>query len=108
MHVDAAGNVNARLTVERSETLDMFQRDQRSLERALAQAGLDSARPVSNSPSSRTRSNLSGQGSRASSRSFGNSNFALSRLAAAEDEPAVPAITLYRGLASAGGVNLFV
>ena len=31
MHVDASGNVNARLTVERSETLDMFQRDRGAL-----------------------------------------------------------------------------
>ena len=41
MHVDASGTVNARLTVERAETLDLFQRDQRSLERALTQAGVD-------------------------------------------------------------------
>ena len=44
MEVDNSGNVVARLAVERSETLDLLQRDQRSLERALADAGLDSAK----------------------------------------------------------------
>lgn len=34
-------NVTARLTVERAETLDFLQRDQRALERALQQAGLN-------------------------------------------------------------------
>lgn len=34
-------NVTARLTVERAETLDLLQRDQRALERALQQAGLN-------------------------------------------------------------------
>src|SRR5690606_15501864 len=42
MEVDPSGNVVARLAVERSETLDLLQRDQRALERALADAGLDS------------------------------------------------------------------
>ncbi|WMT86241.1 flagellar hook-length control protein FliK [Pelagibacterium sp. 26DY04] len=44
MEVDTSGNVVARLAVERSETLDLLQRDQRALERALADAGLDSAK----------------------------------------------------------------
>lgn len=44
LQVDAGGGVSARLSVDRAETLDLFQRDQRILERALAQAGLDPAR----------------------------------------------------------------
>ncbi len=44
MQMDDAGNLNARLTVERPETLEFLQRDVRALERALAQAGLDSSR----------------------------------------------------------------
>lgn len=44
MEVDGSGNVVARLAVERSETLDLLQRDHRALERALADAGLDSAK----------------------------------------------------------------
>lgn len=44
MEMDQSGNVVARLAVERSETLDLMQRDQRALERALADAGLDAAK----------------------------------------------------------------
>ena len=44
MHVDNSGTVNARLTVDRAETLDLFQRDRQALERALSQAGLDSGK----------------------------------------------------------------
>ncbi|MCD7060728.1 flagellar hook-length control protein FliK [Pelagibacterium xiamenense] len=44
MEMDQSGNVIARLAVEKSETLDLMQRDQRALERALADAGLDSAK----------------------------------------------------------------
>lgn len=40
MRVGADGGVQAHLIVERPETLDMFLRDQRSLERALEAAGL--------------------------------------------------------------------
>ncbi|RDE08237.1 flagellar hook-length control protein FliK [Pelagibacterium lacus] len=44
MEMDQSGNVIARLAVERSETLDLLQRDQRALMRALADAGMDTAR----------------------------------------------------------------
>tara|TARA_R110002051_G_scaffold95293_6_gene165260 strand:- start:6528 stop:7937 length:1410 start_codon:yes stop_codon:yes gene_type:complete len=44
MEMDNSGNVVARLAVERSETLDLLQRDQRALERALADAGLDASK----------------------------------------------------------------
>ncbi len=44
MKMDEAGNLNARLAVERPETLEFLQRDARALERALAQAGLDDSR----------------------------------------------------------------
>jgi hypothetical protein len=40
MRVGADGGVHAHLIVERPETLDMFLRDQRGLERALEAAGL--------------------------------------------------------------------
>jgi len=40
MRVSADGSVQAHLIVERPETLDMFMRDQRGLERALEAAGL--------------------------------------------------------------------
>lgn len=41
MRVGADGTVQAHLAVERPETLDMFLRDQRALERALENAGLN-------------------------------------------------------------------
>ena len=41
VEVKANGEVKAHLVVERSDTLDMMLRDQKSLERSLAQAGLD-------------------------------------------------------------------
>lgn len=41
MEVNADGRVQAHLTVEKPETLEMLQRDARSLEKALADAGLD-------------------------------------------------------------------
>ncbi|VAW20437.1 hypothetical protein MNBD_ALPHA11-2408, partial [hydrothermal vent metagenome] len=44
MQMDDGGNLNARLTVERPDTLEFLQRDARALERALAQAGLDNSR----------------------------------------------------------------
>lgn len=44
MELDNSGNVVARLAVERSETLDLLQRDQRALERALTDAGLDAGK----------------------------------------------------------------
>jgi flagellar hook-length control protein FliK len=106
MQVDPSGTVNARLTVERVETLDMFQRDQRSLERALAQAGLDTARtnlefslrqnPFGNMPGGDHRQH---QHSGSSGPQFS--------LAATEEASPAPAVTLYRGIASAGGVNIF-
>ncbi len=103
MHVDNQGAVTARLTVDRAETLDMFQRDQRQLERALAQAGLDSARTTLEFS---LRQNPSGGSfnDQRQQQSAGGSRFSPT----GNDEPAtsVPAITLYRGTASAGGVNI--
>ena len=40
LHVSTDGRVNAHLTVERNEALDLLQRDARHLERALGDAGL--------------------------------------------------------------------
>ncbi len=44
LDLDKSNNLNARLSVERIETLDLLQRDARALERALAQAGIDSSK----------------------------------------------------------------
>src|SRR5690606_16237650 len=103
LHVDASGGATARLTVDRAETLDLFLRDQRTLERALAQAGFDAAR-TSLEFSLRQDGSAGFAGDQ---REAPNSapHFSLG----GEGEPAPsPAVTLYRGTASAGGVNLFV
>ncbi len=44
LSVDDSGTVNAKMLVERPETLQLLQQDARALERALSQAGLDTAR----------------------------------------------------------------
>jgi flagellar hook-length control protein FliK len=107
LDLDSAGNVNAKMTVERSETLDLMQRDRQVLERALAQAGLDSNKTnlefsLRQNPFAREGFDLGGNGN-------GHSNHPV--LAAAAEADAAPADTgtdTYRGLATAGGVNLFV
>ncbi|MBN8800656.1 MAG: hypothetical protein BGO82_14235 [Devosia sp. 67-54] len=111
MHVDASGNINARLTVERSETLDMFQRDRGSLEKALSQAGLDGAK--TNLEFSLRQNPFAGM--MGGDRRPDDGNSSGSRFALAPDSvddaiasSAIPSVTLYRGVASAGGVNLFV
>jgi len=100
------GTVSARLTVDRAETLDLFQRDRQSLERALSQAGLDTSK--TNLEFSLRQQNhnpfagLMGD-QRQNQSGYGNAP----RFAVANDEAAMPAVTLYRGTASAGGVNIF-
>jgi flagellar hook-length control protein FliK len=109
MHVDASGAVNARLTVDRAETLDLFQRDRQSLERALTQAGIDasktnlefSLRQNNHNPSA----GMMGGDQRQQQGGYGAApRFSL---AGTDDAAAMPAVTLYRGTASAGGVNIF-
>jgi flagellar hook-length control protein FliK len=110
MHVDSSGNVNARLTVERSETLDMFQRDRGSLERALTQAGLDGAK--TNLEFSLKQNPFAGMAGYDQRPNNGNPSAPRFSLDSADAEDAgigaVPSVTLYRGMASSGGVNLFV
>ncbi len=109
MHVDPGGTVNARLTVDRPETLDLFQRDQRSLERALAQAGLDSSKTNLEFSLRQNHQNpfagmMGGDQHRQSDPGM-TPRFSLGDT---EERTPMPAVTLYRGLASAGGVNIFV
>jgi flagellar hook-length control protein FliK len=107
LKIDADGKVNARMTVERVETLDLMQRDQRHLERALAQAGLDSSKTtlefsLRQNPSGREGQNPQQQQQNQS----GGSPFARSNTGT-EDIPDIVS-TQYRGSASLSGVNLFV
>lgn len=102
LDIDASGRVTARLTVEKPETLDMMQRDQKGLERALQQAGLDGAK--TNLEFSLKQNPFSGgnqQGRDAREQFFGNGP------ASAEPEATPPpTISLYRGSLSASGVNI--
>lgn len=107
MQVDGDGNVHTRMTVERAETLDLMQRDQRSLEKALAQAGLDSSKTslefsLRQNPFARDGQNPQQQGN--------GSPFSRGDTAGSEAAPEIESTTTtqYRGTASAGGVNLFV
>ena len=103
LDIDSTGQVNARLTVERAETLDLMQRDQRALEKALQQAGLDGAK--TNLEFSLKQSPFSGgnqQGQDGSGRQPGSGAGAI---AEAEDTPP-PTVNLYRGSLTASGVNI--
>ena len=106
MKVDTEGNVQTRMTVERAETLDLMQRDQRALEKALAQAGLDGSKStlefsLRQNPSGRDGQNPHQQ-NQGNGTPFGRSSTGTT------DEVADIVSTQYRGSASASGVNLFV
>jgi flagellar hook-length control protein FliK len=106
LDVDKSGAVNARMTVERPETLDLMQRDQRALQLALQQAGLDASK--TNLEFSLRQNPFAQQGGMTEGRG-GQPAFTDGDGAAADEGAATElATTTYRGAASAGGVNLFV
>jgi flagellar hook-length control protein FliK len=102
LDIDRSGQVNARLTVEKAETLDLMQRDQKGLERALQQAGLDGAK--TNLEFSLKQNPFSGQqgqdGGNGRNPSFGD------EAAGDADDTPPPTVNLYRGSLSASGVNI--
>lgn len=107
LDLDKHGTINARMVVERPETLDLMQRDQRALQQALNQAGLDTGKTnlefsLRQSPFSHEQ--FAGQGQQGGS--FGSAANATT----AEEATESPVVTgtYYRGTAAAGGVNLFV
>lgn len=108
MHVDGTGAVHARLAVERPETLDLFQRDRQSLERALAQAGLDTNKTNLEFSLRQNHQNpFSGMlGGDQRHQHSGTGNGPRFSLNESDEIGAMPAVTLYRGIASAGGVNI--
>lgn len=110
MHVDATGNLNARLTVERSETLDMFQRDRGSLEKALTQAGVDGGKTnLEFSLKQNPFAGMTGGDQRYSGGSGSTPHLSFNGGEAEDDTTTpIPAVNLYRGTATTGGVNLFV
>ncbi|WP_156342839.1 flagellar hook-length control protein FliK [Devosia sp. A16] len=107
LDVDKSGTVNARLTVERPETLDLMQRDQRALQQALQQAGLDGQKTnlefsLRQNPFAQQGGAGDGRGDQSAFNGRGDS------LAGGEDMAAEAATTTHRGSASASGLNLFV
>ncbi len=107
LDVDKSGTVNARLTVERPETLDLMQRDQRALQQALQQAGLDGTKTnlefsLRQNPFAQQGGAGDGRGDQSAFSSRGDG------FAGGEDAAAETAATTYRGSASASGLNLFV
>jgi flagellar hook-length control protein FliK len=103
LDIDASGRVNARLTVEKAETLDLMQRDQRGLERALQQAGLDGAKTNLEFSLKQNPFNGGQQGEHGNGRP---SLFGAGETTAEADETPAPTINLYRGSLSASGVNI--
>jgi len=107
LDVDKSGTVNARLTVERPETLDLMQRDQRALQQALQQAGLDGSKTnlefsLRQNPFAQQGGMGEGRGDQPAFNSRGDG------FAGGDDAAAEAATTTYRGAASASGLNLFV
>jgi len=101
LDMDGAGGINARMVVERQETLDLLQRDSRALERALAQAGLDGAK---------TNLEFSLKQNPFAQRDDGQDHHwrASADDAATDDAAAaLPAAIHYRATGSPGGVNLW-
>ena len=103
LDIDKSGQVHARLTVEKAETLDLMQRDQRGLERALQQAGLDGAK--TNLEFSLKQNPFSSGGQHGQDGGSGNPIFGDEVTAEADDTPP-PTVNLYRGSLSASGVNI--
>ncbi|OAM77490.1 hypothetical protein A3840_09680 [Devosia elaeis] len=101
LDIDKAGQVHARLTVEKAETLDLMQRDQRALERALQQAGLDGNK--TSLEFSLKQNPFAGQDRQ--QREDGPAA-AGNAPAGAEADEVPPIVNLYRGSLQASGVNI--
>lgn len=108
LDLDKSGTVSAHMFVERPETLDLMMRDQRALQQALQQAGLDSGKTnlefsLRQNPFGTGTGAYTGQGNGNGGRPgfgpFGTPSDESTELAAQ---------TLYSGSASASGLNLFV
>lgn len=107
LDLEKSGTVSAHMFVERPETLDLMMRDQRALQQALQQAGLDASKTslefsLRQNPFAGTGADT-GQGNGNSHNGFGPFG-----TPAADESTELAAQTLYRGSASASGVNLFV
>lgn len=101
LDIDNTGQVNARLYVERAETLDLMQRDQRGLEKALHQAGLDGAKTNLEFSLKQNGGGDTGQQNRQS-----QGRFPFGDQLAGDIAEIPPTINLYRASLSASGVNI--
>jgi flagellar hook-length control protein FliK len=107
LDLEKNGTINARMFVERPETLDLMMRDQRALQQALQQAGLDTSK--TNLEFSLRQNPFAGSGGDMSQGGGnGQPGFGPYGAPAADESTELAAQTLYRGSASASGVNLFV
>lgn len=102
LDIDSNGQVHAKLTVEKAETLDLMQRDQRALEKALQQAGLDQSK--TNLEFSLKQNPFAGDQNQRGGNDQGEHSGGQDGQQEAEIVP--PAITLYRGALQASGVNI--
>ena len=106
LDLDKHGTVNARMVVERPETLDLMQRDQRALQQALTQAGLDTGK--TNLEFSLRQSPFAHDQGTGAQGQQGGSYAATSGTTDEASEAPATVTTYYRGTALSGGVNLFV
>jgi len=106
LDLDRSGTINARMVVERPETLDMMMRDQRALQQALQQAGLDASR--TNLEFSLRQNPFAGSDFAQGDGNGGQSGFGPFGAPGPDESTELAAQTHYRGSASASGVNLFV
>ena len=93
------------MVVERPETLDLMMRDQRALQQALQQAGLDTSK--TNLEFSLRQNPFAGADT-GQGGGNGQPGFGPFGTPVADESTELAAQTLYRGSASASGVNLFV
>lgn len=102
LDIDSNGQVHARLSVEKAETLDLMQRDQRALQQALQQAGLDANK--TNLEFSLKQNPFAGDQNERSDRQ--NDGSGEPGEAGADDSDVPQAVTLYRGALQASGLNI--
>jgi len=107
LDLDKSGTVNAHMFVERPETLDLMMRDQRALQQALQQAGLDQSK-TSLEFSLRQNPFAGAGGDTGQGGGNGQPGFGPYGTPLADESAELAAQTIYRGSASASGVNLFV
>lgn len=107
LDLDKSGTVSAHMFVERPETLELMMRDQRALQQALQQAGLDASKT---SLEFSLRQNPFGTGADTGQGNGGDSRpgFGPFGTPAVDESTELAAQTLYRGSASQSGLNLFV